>query len=487
VVGRLPVLVGQGRVRAAVRPVTRADAIERVRAVQARLEDGLAAMRSQLTPGQRWTSALGISLVLLLLLFGLPTKVTVVPGASATPAPAVPPRDDRLTTPAAGPAEVTAAPPAVVPTRAGPPRPPLPAASPPPLPDLAPAPPPLDVVAVAVEGGGLPGRDDVAMAEVFAASARYPLPVISAGDDLDAACAEALAMAAVVVAGARLPEELRRCLLEGGATVLAFDGAETEPAAGSGRLVTTRRVLRHSLLDLARWGTAARTIRGRVGVVAGAKAQPVVEALVPELEALGVELVETAFVESGPSGTGAINEGVRRFASAGVSTVLLAAPMEVQRAWVAQQGVLLPGARSLVSDAFDAVVDELYPVTFEGTLAHTSLREPWAAREAGESDEQAECLRIWEAAARTTLRSERVPVFAWCQHVALVGAALDAAGSGGDLTEALLAQTAASPLTSGLGPLEEGGYGPRQDAVLVWRAACRCWESQQQFVGRPPR
>ena len=74
---------------------------------------------------------------------------------------------------------------------------------------------------------------------------------------------------------------------------------------------------------------------------------------------------------------------------------------------------------------------------------------------------------------------ETVRVYAWFQHIAL----LEAVSAAAELT----ALERPSPLTSDLGPLGEGGWGPRQDAVVSWKAACRCWRSIRPFTDRAPR
>ena len=67
--------------------------MDAVRAIGRRLAEGLRsvdagllALREGMTPGQRWTAALAMSVTALVLLFGLPRHVIVVPGAEGATA-----------------------------------------------------------------------------------------------------------------------------------------------------------------------------------------------------------------------------------------------------------------------------------------------------------------------------------------------------------------------------------------------------------------
>src|SRR5438128_8874483 len=63
----------------------RALADRAMRAVRA-LDAGLLTLRNEMTPGQRWTAVLAMSLTVLVLAFGLPRDVIVVPGAEGATA-----------------------------------------------------------------------------------------------------------------------------------------------------------------------------------------------------------------------------------------------------------------------------------------------------------------------------------------------------------------------------------------------------------------
>ena len=70
----------------------------------------------------------------------------------------------------------------------------------------------------------------------------------------------------------------------------------------------------------------------------------------------------------------------------------------------------------------------------------------------------------------------------WCDIVAVAEAGAESAGDG-DIRETLGSTSVAASLTSGLGPLP-AGWGPRDIAVLRWKAACSCWQEQRPFTKR---
>lgn len=76
------------------------------------------------------------------------------------------------------------------------------------------------------------------------------------------------------------------------------------------------------------------------------------------------------------------------------------------------------------------------------------------------------------------LAGEAPSVYAWCQHVELAAAVVTGGIEPTEVTERLRLP---SPLTSDLGPLPDGGWGPRASAVVVWRAGCACWEERTPF------
>jgi hypothetical protein len=235
---------------------------------------------------------------------------------------------------------------------------------------------------------------------------------------------------------------------------------------------------------LGRWGSGG-ALKGRVGIVVDESVRPLLGAVEQEWAARGIEVAGVSGVPAGAGEPAAIADGVRKFATAGVEVVVFALPVDAQRQWLAQEAVLLPAVRHVVSDLFNGVIDEAYLPSFDGATAHTSLREPWWSREKGETPEQSVCRQTWEAAGRTTLSAERVQVFAWCQHVALVATALIASETGTPFAQAMRRAAMISPLTSDLGALPDGGYGPAADVALTWRTSCTCWASTGGFEARP--
>ena len=456
------------------------------RSVARALEGAVAAVRANLTEGQRWTSALALSLAALVLFAGLPTAVVHLPGR-ATPRSVVAGGGDGSDTVVPDRSVETS--PVVesrpVPEvgddrpllRPGAPGPPPPAPSKSVAPPTDPTPPP--VVALVRVGDAPAGRDDAAMATAFLSRAGFDAELVPIGESAVETCATVLGSGTVVLLSTAAGAELEQCLLDGGASLLAF-GRSTSGAAP--RMVSTRRGLVASLLDLARWGVADGALEGRVGIVAGEDEHATIEAAAERMRIVGADVVEVVSVRSDDPGS--VTEGLRTFAAEEVDVAVLAAPMAVQRQWAAQQAILLPGLRTVVSDAFDAIVDESYPPSFDGALAHTSLRVPWFARAEGETATQARCRQTWEESAQTTLASELVPVFAWCQHVSMVGEVLRRATATGDFHVRLRALDVDSPLTSVLGTSPGGDFGPVADAALVWRASCRCWEPVRGFTPR---
>jgi hypothetical protein len=167
--------------------------------------------------------------------------------------------------------------------------------------------------------------------------------------------------------------------------------------------------------------------------------------------------------------------------------VVFAAPVAYQTAWVAQASALPQTTKYVVTDAFDSITNEAYPATFDGTVAYTSVRGPWYTRTSGTTPDQQECQATWQAAAvpPTTLAgTELFEVYSWCQTAKLMASALS---SPRPPAEVLRTLTQASPLTSDLGPLDGGGWGPGSDAVVIWSASCACWNQSRAFAPRPNR
>jgi len=449
------------------------------------LDGGLLALREGMTPGQRWTAALAMSVTVLVLLFGLPRHVIVVPGAEDASVAGATGR--RGTGPATG---VIAAPPLTAsPASPGPPSlgeslaAVLPAA--PGAPGAAVAPPaPVFVALARVGDRPEPGHDDASIAKTFLARAGITAAVVPLGGAAPDVCRAAVGAGNVALAAADLGSPLRDCLVGAGVTVLAFEGGgDMPPAGGSGQVLSTRRGVVDTLVDLGRWGAHSGDLRGKVGLVLDQTAGDAAGAVGDAYRAAGIDLEATAVVSSDPSSS-SVSDGVRDFASRGVQVAVLAAPVAVQDRWVAAAAALAPGLRHVVSDAFDGVTNETYPPSFDGAVAHTSVRVAWFARAHGQTPEQTACLQAWQATATPSAAlsaDEQVDVFAWCEAVSLASAAARAPAG---FADAVRATSAPSPLTSTLGSLPGGHWGPTQDAVLVWRASCVCWQEKQPFTDR---
>lgn len=435
----------------------------------------LARVRDSLSAEQRWTAGLALLLAVSVLLFGHPRLPAVLrPGAPPLVAAAGP-----STSPGAGAA--TESPPALAffaPVQTPANRPARePSAEP--EPSTRPA-TPLRVTALVVPGGP-PGRDDGAAARAFLGPSSVEADVVVVDPADTGLCERVAASADVAVAGLGLDDALRRCLSGAGVVVLAFDGRGPLAAPAAGAVVSTRRGVIDSLSDAVGWGMASGALRGRVGLVASTSIRREVEEAAPAWRATGLDLAATAFVpDAGPAPP---TDEVRRLAAAGVEVVFFALPAASTGRWALQHSLLDRSVRYVIGDAFDALWDETYPPVLDGALAHTSLRVPWFAREHGETTVQAACRQRWEGqvAAPTLLPgAETVTVYAWCQHVALLETLRADAGP----AAALRTLMGPSPLTSDLGPLPGAGWGPTQDAVVSWRAACTCWRSVRAFADR---
>jgi hypothetical protein len=444
-------------------------------------------MWRDLTPGQRWTAALAVVLALSLALFGLPRRVIVrglaAPAAEASgaraagatgPRHAVPP-----TTLASGPFLIGGTGGAIVVGGGLAGAPNVPSA--PALGITSPAPAVPRVVALVRSGDDpLPDRDDRAVALAFLSEAPFRATVLTIGQD-PALCAKAVAAGDVVVAGEGLDPALRACLVAAGRTVLSYD---ERGGTANGLVVSTRRDVIRGLVEAAVLARDAKGVAGKVGVVAASDLQPQVDAAVPLLRAAGFRVDSVAYLSAAqPALLADVATGVRRFATDDVTTVVFAASVDQQNAWIAQEAVLMPGVRYVVADARDSVTNESYGPMFASALAVTSNRVAWFAREHGETTAQRACRDRFtphEQFAVDLDGTELARVFMWCEHVALLGRALAVSASGVPLGDALR-RGAVSPLTSDLGTRAAGDFGPLQDAVLRWQTSCRCWQQARPF------
>lgn len=446
-----------------------------------------------MTPGQRWTSGLALVLVILIVLFGAPTRRLVSPqraqereagrgstlaGSRTAPTSQETSLPSTSTTTGSSPGRADTADQVTS------------AATPPPSPgvdlNFGPGPSPPHTVALVppADSSTAPtGRTEADVARVFVDEATYPLSVVEVPSAAEH-CSE-IRPHDVALLSASVGDDLRDCLVERGSTVVAFDADGDRPPEGGrpGQVVSTRRGTSDTLVDMATWG-ASGALQGKVGLVTMAGDREAMSTAVPELREMGIDVQATAYLDDSAAST---SEEVRSFVEDGVEVVLFAAPVEQQRRWASQHAILDRAVRFVVSDAHDGVREETYPPAFDGALAHTSLRMPWFSREHGETDEQAGCRGRWEenATPPTTLGDQELRwVYEWCQHVDLVGRAAQDFDGERPMGSLLRDVRLASPLTSDLGPLTGEAYGPTEDAVLVWRAPCSCWEEQRGFEPR---
>jgi hypothetical protein len=485
-------------------------------------------IRDQLTPGQRWTTALAAGLAAAVLMAGLPEQrqgaVTPALASDATPeasgsAPAAGPAEiaDRTdpvdpdgTEPLEAPDTIGFTPPAAhagsnTPAAAAP-APPAATGGPPA--DVGapaasePAPPPVEaaaglhgpprIAALVRSGEALPGRDDASIAAAFLERSTVEAEMFDVDEEDPELCHRVGTAADLVMAGEGLPPDLRTCLAEQGLHIVAFDhlgGTPLTPEVSpGGGVLSTRRGAALGLLDLARWDDDDSVLAGSVGLVTTTALEASIESIRPRLAELGISVEQVVYLEEDVARPD-LSEHVLEFARAGVEVVVFALPVSMQRQWVERHSLLDPAVRYVVADAYDAVVEEAYPPMFDGAVAYTSIQVPWRARTEGPTAEQERCEDIWTDASGTPVMLgavETIRAFAWCQHIELVTSARERAAAGVSLGEALQGLATESVLTAPLGPGVDGAWGPRQDAALTWRSGCRCWEATRLFADRPP-
>ena len=137
------------------------------------VDDGLLALRAGMTPGQRWTATLAMALTVLVLVYGLPRHVIVVPGAEGAEVAGATSRAPHGAASAVPPAALdvaaAAGPPSLADTLAAvlPPAPGEPGAT-------SPATPSAAVFAALVRVGDRPepGHDDASIAKTFVSRSR---------------------------------------------------------------------------------------------------------------------------------------------------------------------------------------------------------------------------------------------------------------------------------------------------------------------------
>lgn len=327
------------------------------------------------------------------------------------------------------------------------------------------------------------------MAAYFMSRTGVAYELVTVADDADPAetCASVVEAGNVVVAG---PNEVDPvvfdCLTGAGAALVSHDGAGERAHVEEAGVVPTRRGTTATLRDLLVWPSRDEFLGGKVGLVSTERRQPQVERALPQLRSGGIEIAATAFI-SDDDELGDIDSGVQRFRAAGVDVVVLALPVEQAGRWALREAVLWPNGQYVVADVDDAIVNESYPAVLEGAASFTSVRVPWFAREHGETDAQADCRSAWEANVATPEVSdsqELADVFVWCQHAELVATTLASAGDVDAFVERARRSELDSPITSVVKSLPGDEYGPAENATLLWKASCSCWEEHDAFRER---
>lgn len=492
--------------------------MRKARTVLGALQRPLDALLDRLTPGQQWTSALALALVTVVVLFGSPPEQVLVrppdsedalhSNVEETPASQPPqprPADAEATTPTAPhPDSGGLAAPPTADEAGAPPQAPAEGTDEPTEPpsfgdrfsgEAAPDP---DFVALVRTETSLPGRDEASVAAAYLEDAAFDAAIVEIDEeDLEQTCLTAAgegAAGGVVLASHEPPTELRECLLGLQATFVAYDQLGQWPQQAGDQVVSTRRQVAAAVGDVGDWALSEGILEGAaVGLAGTVELEPQLEHAREALEARGVQVAETAYLDADAEGAQEVPGAARSFMDAGIDTILFALPVSLQRQWVTAQTALsnpLLGddVAYLVADAYDAVLEEGYPASFDGARAVTSLRLPWQTRESEEpTPRQQLCRQRWEdhATPGATLDTdEEALAYMWCQHVLLVERGLAAANAEHTFEETLRSQELQSPLTSPLGPLPDDDFGPQQDAVLEWSAACQCWESREPFADR---
>jgi len=410
-----------------------------------------------LTGGQRWTASLMAGLAVVVLAFGMPARSGVVGPSVREAAPVA----------SGGRTGDTVAPPEVAPapgggngtgssgagrTVRGPgPVPDAPIAAEEPA---GPAPAAGDPQPSVVALVDPEAPDDRAMAEQFLGDAGLAVQVVPREDP--ASTCGAVPAGSLVVSAHGLPPELRSCVESGGGRTLSWDDA---PDPG-GPSLSTRRGAARSLLDAA--GTVEPA--GVTALVGDERLRPALEPVVAAAGAAGLRIdVERWLGDDGDAATAALD-----LAADGVGTVVFATTVDRQSVIASQLRIFAPALQVVVLDAADAVVDGAYPPTLEGARAVTSVRHPWHP---APSELRSSCLDRWAADDEPDPAADgdaELRALLWCQHADLARALLDG--------EDVASGERQSSVTTALGPLPDGGFGPTVATVATWAADCGCWE-----------
>lgn len=445
----------------------------------AALADAARGSFAAMTAGQRWTTSLAIVFSVVVLAFGMPNPVRLVSpqtpaGASATTTVDTQVAAGPVEAPSGTPDEFTAAPVPARPARspAAPVAASNPAAPAPVVGDATPQPtPPTARLAVLVEAGSGAdlSRSDEAMARRYLDVAGVDATVSTIGEPAET-CASASG-STVVAAIASLPPALTACLRSRGVAIVSWDDAA--PAGAPDAVISTRRGVARSLLDTAT--ALASELDGQTALVADETYRTVLEPVLrqPRVAALGID--EVVWIDGEPGPDVAVS-----IAGAATDNVLFATSTSRQSAIASQVRAFLPGVAFFTLDARDSVVEQRLTPALDGMRAVTSVQFPWLPDPDGV---RAECREQWESAQTPPAvlgQGELLRALLWCQQIGLL-AGLGPATP--DAVGAFLASTVPSPVTSRLGPLADGGYGPSALTTATWSASCSCWGADEPFRG----
>lgn len=447
-----------------------------------RVSEGLQALPVVLrthTSGQVWTSGIALGVSLAVVLFGLPPRTEVVahepraaPTAVVESPPATQPSVEVVLSPVSEeppPSAPVAAPTGVV---APPTEPPVAAGPLPPFDAQPTALPQPGVIFLADASLSVPGRSEADLAGALATARGIEGTVIT-GDLSDPGTCDQVPRGSLVVTSFGVGPAVRACLGELGTTLLGFDDGPSDPEAG---VASTNPGSSAALVATAEWMLATGVGGERVAIVSTDRTRTYVESALEDVARAGLEVETTVYVPEALDREAELAAAVLDLARSGIATVVLAAPVHVQRRWVLKANLVSPGVQYVVVDTRDSILDEQYPPGFEGAMAHSVVRVPWSNRASGDDPRQAGCRADWAAAAPPGALNEAEVgrAFAWCQHLDLAADLLAGLAVGENFMDRLRATTV-QPLLTAAFPwqAEEGTPGTRTS--LVWSAACVCW------------
>lgn len=320
------------------------------------------------------------------------------------------------------------------------------------------------MVALASAASAPPGRDDAAMALHFILE-RNLAAAVEGVDDVARVC-EVASRATIAFAADALPAALSECLRDAGVVVISFDDAVS--AAPHPAVLSTRRGAARSLLDTA--ALLGAELDGDLALVADSRLQPALEPAIAAARSLGLRFATTVWLDGSAGPDVALG-----LAGDAIDHVVFATSTANQSSIATQLQTLSPSTRYTVLDAADSVVNQSTAPALDGARAVTSVLFPWHP---GNDGLRAECRESWESAQSppaTLDNNELRRALLWCQHVRLAAEVASMLGQAGGQANSA---SAASSVTTALGPLPDGGFGPTRVTTATWSAGCACWTSE---------